>query len=118
MLGVPADLVISSAFVLSGLIAGVCALFWIGRTASVTPTIGLGPLIIAFIATVIGGMRSLVGAAVGGFAYGLIFSLIGVLLPQVLLDYREAFMFLIVLLILVFRPEGLVRSKHAEERVG
>jgi branched-chain amino acid transport system permease protein len=118
MLGVPADLVISSAFVLSGLIAGVCSLFWIGRTASVTPTIGLGPLIIAFIATVIGGMSSLTGAAVGGFAYGLIFSLIGVLLPQVLLDYREAFMFLIVLLILVFRPEGLVRVKHAEERVG
>ena len=118
MLGVPADLVISSAFVLSGLIAGVCSLFWIGRTASVTPTIGLGPLIIAFIATVIGGMSSLTGAAVGGFAYGLIFSLIGVLLPQGLLDYREAFMFLIVLLILVFRPEGLVRTKHAEERIG
>jgi branched-chain amino acid transport system permease protein len=118
MLGVPADLVISSAFVLSGLIAGVVALFWIGRTASVTPTIGLGPLLIAFISTVIGGMRSLLGAAVGGFAYGLIFSFIGVSLPQVLLDYREAFMFLIVLLILVFRPEGLVRTKHAQERVG
>jgi branched-chain amino acid transport system permease protein len=118
MLGVPANLVISSAFVLSGLIAGVVSLFWIGRTASVTPTIGIGPLIIAFIATVIGGMRSLVGAAVGGFAYGLIFSLIGVLLPQVLLDYREAFMFLIVLLILLFRPEGLVRTRHAEERIG
>jgi branched-chain amino acid transport system permease protein len=118
MLGVPADLVISSAFVLSGLIAGVCSVFWIGRTASVTPSIGLGPLIIAFIATVIGGMQSLTGAAVGGFAYGLIFSFIGVLLPQVLLDYREAFMFLIVLLILLFRPEGLVRAKHAQERVG
>ncbi len=118
MLGVPADLVISSAFALSGLIAGVCALFWIGRTASVTPTIGLGPLLIAFIATVIGGMRSLVGAAVGGFAYGLIFSFIGVLLPQGLLDYREAFMFLIVIIILIFRPEGLIRAKYAQERVG
>jgi branched-chain amino acid transport system permease protein len=118
MLGVPADLVISSAFILSGMIAGVCALFWIGRTASVTPTIGLGPLLIAFIATVIGGMSSLLGAAVGGFAYGLIFTMIGVLLPQVLLDYREAFMFLIVMLILIFRPEGLVRAKHTQERVG
>lgn len=118
MLGVPADLVISSAFVISGVIAGVCSIFWIGRTASVTPTIGLGPLLIAFIATVIGGMRSLVGAAVGGFAYGLIFSFLGVLLPQTLLDYREAFMFLIVILILVFRPEGLIRARHAEERVG
>jgi len=118
MLGVPANLVISSAFVLSGAIAGVVSLFWIGRTASVTPTIGLGPLLIAFVATVIGGMRSLVGAVVGGFVYGMIFSFIGVLLPQTLLDYREAFMFLIVILILVLRPEGLVRVKYAQERVG
>lgn len=118
MLGVPANLVISSAFVISGAIAGVASLFWIGRTASVTPSIGLGPLLIAFIATVIGGMRSLVGAVVGGFVYGLVFSFIGVLLPQTMLDYREAFMFLIVILILVLRPEGLVRVKHAQERVG
>ena len=118
MLGVPANLVISSAFVLSGAIAGVVSLFWIGRTASVTPTIGLGPLLIAFVATVIGGMRSLVGAVVGGFVYGMIFSFIGVLLPQTLLDYREAFMFLIVILILLLRPEGLVRVKYAQERVG
>jgi len=118
MLGVPANLVISSAFVLSGAIAGVVSLFWIGRTASVTPTIGLGPLLIAFVATVIGGMRSLVGAVVGGFVYGMIFIFIGVLLPQTLLDYREAFMFLIVILILLLRPEGLVRVKYAQERVG
>jgi branched-chain amino acid transport system permease protein len=118
MLGVPANLVISSAFIISGLIAGVVSLFWIGRTASVTPGIGLGPLLIAFVATVIGGMRSLLGAVVGGFAYGLIFSFIGVLLPQALLDYREAFMFLIVILILLLRPEGLVRARYAEERVG
>ena len=118
MLGVPANLVISSAFVLSGAIAGVVSLFWIGRTASVTPTIGLGPLLIAFVATVIGGMRSLVGAVVGGFVYGMIFIFIGVLLPQTLLNYREAFMFLIVILILLLRPEGLVRVKYAQERVG
>jgi branched-subunit amino acid ABC-type transport system permease component len=34
------------------------------------------------------------------------------------LDYREAFMFLIVILILLLRPEGLVRVKYAQERVG
>ncbi|MDD5467547.1 MAG: branched-chain amino acid ABC transporter permease [Anaerolineales bacterium] len=118
MLGVPANLVISYAFIISGAIAGVVSLFWIGRTASVTPTIGLGPLLIAFVATVIGGMRRLEGAVVGGFVYGLLFSFIGVLLPQTLLDYREAFMFMIVILILLWRPEGLLRAKYAQERVG
>lgn len=118
MLGIPANLVISSAFVISGAIAGVVSLFWVGRTASVTPSIGQGPLLIAFIATVVGGISSLEGAVVGGFVYGILFSFIGVLLPQTLLDYREAFMFLIVILILLWRPEGLIHVKYAEERVG
>lgn len=118
MLGVPANLVISVAFVISGLVAGVVSLFWIGRTASVTPGIGLAPLLIAFVATVIGGMRSLAGAVVGGYVYGILFSLISLFLPQDLLDFREAFMFLIVILILLFRPEGLIRTTYSQERVG
>lgn len=118
LMGVPANVVISTAFVLSGLLAGIVGLFWVGRTASVTPTIGGGPLLIAFVATVIGGMNSLVGAVVGGYIYGLIFSFLGVMLPQTLLDYREAFMFLVVILILLFRPEGLIRGAGTGERVG
>jgi branched-chain amino acid transport system permease protein len=118
MLGVPANLVISVAFSVSGLLAGVVALFWVGRTASVTPTIGAAPLLVAFVATVIGGMRSLVGAVVGGYVYGILFSLIGVLLPQGMLEFREAFMFIIVILILLFRPEGLVRGAYSSKRVG
>ena len=118
MLGVPANLVISVAFAISGLLAGVVALFWVGRTASVTPTIGAAPLLVAFVATVIGGMRSLLGAVVGGYIYGILFSLIGVLLPQVLLEFREAFMFVIVILILLFRPEGLIRGANSSRRVG
>ncbi|MCX8062640.1 MAG: branched-chain amino acid ABC transporter permease [Anaerolineales bacterium] len=118
LMGVPANVVISSAFVISGLLAGIVGLFWVGRTASVTPTIGGGPLLIAFVATVIGGMNSLVGAVVGGYIYGVIFSFLGVMLPQTLLDYREAFMFLVVILILLFRPEGLIRGAGTGERVG
>lgn len=117
MLGVPANLVISVAFAISGLLAGVVGLFWVGRTASVTPTIGAAPLLVAFVATVIGGMRSLLGAVVGGYIYGIVFSLIGVLLPQGLLEFREAFMFLIVILILLFRPEGLIRGANSSRRV-
>ncbi len=117
MLGVPANLVISAAFAISGLLAGIVALFWVGRTASVTPTIGAAPLLVAFVATVIGGLRSLEGAVVGGYVYGIVFSLIGVLLPQGLLEFREAFMFIIVILIILFRPEGLVRGAGRNRRV-
>jgi branched-chain amino acid transport system permease protein len=117
MLGVPANLVISAAFAISGLLAGIVALFWVGRTASVTPTIGAAPLLVAFVATVIGGLKSLEGAVVGGYVYGIVFSLIGVLLPQGLLEFREAFMFIIVILIILFRPEGLVRGSGQARRL-
>jgi branched-chain amino acid transport system permease protein len=118
LLGVPANLVISAAFAISGLLAGVVALFWVGRTASVTPTIGAAPLLVAFVATVIGGMRSLAGAVVGGYIYGIVFSMIGILLPPGMMEFREAFMFIVVILILLFRPEGLVRGTYSTKRVG
>jgi branched-chain amino acid transport system permease protein len=118
LLGVPANLVISAAFIISGLFAGVVAIFWTGRTASVTPTIGAAPLLVAFVACVIGGMTNLTGAVVGGYLYGIIYSLLSLWLPQYLLDYREAFMFLIVILILLFRPTGLIRGHTTSERIG
>ena len=118
MLGVPANTVISAAFAISGIMAGIVSIFWIGRSASVTPTLGAPPLLVAFVATVIGGMRSLTGAVVGGFVYAALISLLGVLLPPELLEFREAFMFAFVIIILLFRPEGLIRSRTSVERVG
>jgi branched-chain amino acid transport system permease protein len=118
LLGVPANLVISVAFIISGFFAGVVALFWTGRTASVIPTIGSAPLLVAFVACVIGGMTNLLGAVVGGYLYGLVYSLLSLWLPQSLLDYREAFMFMIVILILLFRPSGLIKGGASPERVG
>jgi branched-chain amino acid transport system permease protein len=118
MLGVPANTVISTAFAISGIMAGIVSIFMMARSASVTPTIGAAPLLVAFVATVIGGMRSLTGAVVGGFLYAILISLLGIFLPPDLLEFREAFMFAIVIVILLFRPEGLIRSKTSVERVG
>lgn len=118
MLGVPANTVISTAFAISGIMAGIVSIFWIARSASVTPTIGAPPLLVAFVACVIGGMRSLTGAVVGGFVYAILISLLGVILPPGMVEFREAFMFIIVIIILLFRPEGLIRSRTSVERVG
>jgi branched-chain amino acid transport system permease protein len=118
LMGVPANLMISIAFLISGLLAGVVSIFWIGRSASVDPLTGAAPLLIAFIATVMGGMYSLVGAVVGGFVYGLLFNALSIVLPASLINYRDAFMFVIVILFLLFRPEGLIRGNYTEERVG
>jgi len=118
LMGVPANLVISVAFIISGFLAGVVSIFWVGRSASVDPLIGFAPLLIAFIATVIGGMHSLQGAVVGGFVYGLLFNVLSIMLPASMINYRDAFMFAIVILFLLLRPEGLIRGGYTEERVG
>ncbi len=116
MLGVPANLVISAAFALSGLLAGVVALFWLGRIGTVVPGVGLEPLLVAFIATVIGGMRSLEGAVLGGFLLALIDTSLNYALPQDLLKFRDAFTFSAVILILLWRPQGLLRGPASGQR--
>jgi len=118
LMGVPANVVISAAFVMSGLLAGVASIFWVSRSASVDPLSGAAPLLIAFIAVVMGGMHSTVGAVVGGYVYGLIFNLLSITLPASMISYRDAFMFALVVLFLLFRPEGIVKRGYTEERVG
>ncbi|MCK6628283.1 MAG: branched-chain amino acid ABC transporter permease [Anaerolineae bacterium] len=117
LLGVRANGVIATAFAISGCLAGVVSLFWIGRIGSVTPTIGLTPILIAFIATVIGGMESLTGAVVGGYLLGFLTVGLQLLLPQELLDFRQAFIFGIVILMLLFRPQGLIQAGASREKV-
>jgi branched-chain amino acid transport system permease protein len=110
MLGVPANLIISTAFAISGFFAGTVSIFWLGRIGSVVPGIGLEPLLVAFIATVIGGMRSLSGAVIGGYLLAVIDTSLNNFLPQNLLEFRDAFTFSLVIIILLLRPEGLIRG--------
>ena len=116
MVGIPANMIISLAFAISGLFAGVVAILWLGRIGSVVPGIGLEPLLVAFIATVIGGMRSLLGAVVGGYLLALIDVSFNYGLSQNLLHFRDAFTFTLVILILLFRPSGLIKGKEAGQR--
>jgi branched-chain amino acid transport system permease protein len=117
LVGIRANQVIATAFAISGFLAGVVALFWIGRLGSVGPFVGSTPVLIAFVAAVVGGMESLTGAVIGGYLLGALTVGLQLVLPQSLLDYRQAFVFAIVLLVLLFRPQGLVRGPAVTERV-
>jgi branched-chain amino acid transport system permease protein len=118
LMGVPANLVISVAFIISGFLAGVVAIFWSARTGSVEPLMGSSPLLIGFIAVVIGGMHSLPGAVLGGYVYAFIANVLSLTLPTSVLSYRDAVMFVIVIAFLVLKPEGIMRGNYQEERVG
>ena len=117
LLGVRANTVIATAFAISGLLAGAAALLLEAQTATLTPTMGLNPVIIAFVATVIGGMASLPGAVLGGFTLGCLTVALQAALPLEFRAYRDAFAFGAVIAILVFRPQGLIVARTARTRV-
>ena len=117
LLGVRANFVISLAFAISGLLAAVISLLFVAQTGVASIRMGVPLMLFAFIATVIGGMGSLVGAVVGGFVVGIMSVLLQVFLPVDLRSFRDAFVFFAVILILLFRPEGLVQVKAAKERI-
>jgi branched-chain amino acid transport system permease protein len=117
LLGIRANVVIATAFAISGCLAGVVSLFWVGRSGSVIPQIGLTPVLIAFVASVIGGMGSLAGAVVGGYLLGFVTIALNTMLPQDLLEFRQAFVFAIVILVLLFRPQGLISGAYSAERI-
>lgn len=114
LLGVRANLMVVAAFGVSGLLAGTAGLLWLARTANVSPTAGFTPVLIAFVAAVIGGLGNLSGAVLGGFILGGLTVGLQAVLPADTLAFRDAFAFGIVILILLFRPQGLLAPRKAE----
>jgi branched-chain amino acid transport system permease protein len=108
LVGVRANWVISAAFAITGVIAGIVALLYLFRTGAVAPDIGQGPLFIAFVGGVIGGLGSLSGAALGGFVLGVVINILNASLPFKLHSYALLFAFVAVIAIVVFQPEGLI----------
>jgi branched-chain amino acid transport system permease protein len=117
LLGIRANLVIAIAFALSGVLAAAVAVLYVAQTGVAGPTVGLHLALVGFVATVVGGMGSLVGAALGGLAVGVVTVLLQVALPPELRPFREAFVYGAVILVLVLRPQGLFRSALSRERV-
>jgi branched-chain amino acid transport system permease protein len=116
-LGVRADRVIAFAFALSGILAAIVSLLFATQTGSLSYNMGVPIALFAFVAAVIGGLGSLTGSVLGGFAIGVTIALLQAVLPLPLRPFREAFAFGLILLVLIVRPSGLIRSSALVERV-
>jgi branched-chain amino acid transport system permease protein len=116
-LGVRANRVIATAFGISAALAGIVACLFVAQTGIVQPRMGLQLVIIAFVGTVIGGLGNLTGAAIGGFLVGAGTILLQAVLPPDLRVFREAFVFVAVTLVLLFRPQGLFPARALRERI-
>jgi branched-chain amino acid transport system permease protein len=116
-LGIRANFVIRLAFALSGVLAAIVALLYVSQTGVLVPTLGVPLILFGLVATVIGGMGSLLGAVLGGFVVGFVMTFLNAYLPDSLRVFRDAFAFGVVILILLLRPSGLIPTKSQFERV-
>jgi branched-chain amino acid transport system permease protein len=116
-LGVRANRVIMASFAISGVLAGAAAYLIVAQTGSVYPSMGLSAVLVAFVATVLGGLGSLTGAVVGGMALAFVTVALDAYLPADLRGYRDAFAYAVVIAVLVWRPQGLIVPRSARVRV-
>ncbi len=115
LVGIRANAVISATFAIAGVLAGVAAFVLVVQSGSSFATMGLTPVIIAFVATMMGGLGSLRGALLGAAILGVITVGFDQILSEELRPARDAFVYGAVLLVLLIRPAGLIPA--SKERV-
>ena len=111
LVGIKSNRVISSAFVISGVIAAIVAMLFFSSRTNVSWSSGQSVVLIAFVGAVIGGLGSLPGAALGGFLLGFVYTMLNALLPLELRVFADAFLYAIVIVVLLVRPAGLIAAK-------
>ena len=116
LLGVRANTVITAAFAISAALAAVAGFLLVAQGGTVTATMGSTPVLIAFVATIIGGLGSLKGAVYGGYFLGIVTVVLQVALPLTLRPYRDAFVYLAVIGVLLLRPQGIIVLRTSLQR--
>lgn len=138
LVGININRVIATAFAISSALAAIAGLLYAGQAGQINPFMGFSPVLKAFIAAVIGGFGSLPGAVLGGYLLGglevLLTALPGIgdilppgmvppavqqflqtWLPSSLSSWRDAFVFIILIVFLIFRPNGILGGRQREE---
>lgn len=113
LMGVNINRIISFTFGLGSALAGAGGILYAMNYASIDPLMGVQTGLKAFIAAVFGGIGNLPGAALGGVLLGLLETLAGGI--PALSPYRDGIAFAILILILLFRPAGLLGKLQPEK---
>lgn len=117
LVGVRANRVVAWAFVITGVLAAVGSVMLLARTGVVTPDIGTTPVLVAFVAIIIGGLGSLSAAVAGAFLLAAIQVLLQTYLPPGMASFSNALAYSLIIVVLVVRPHGLFVFDKSGQRV-
>ena len=126
LMGIRINTVISVTFIIGTFLAAVGSLLFFTNYPGIVPTSGGMPGLKAFVAAVFGGIGSVPGAVVGAFVIGICESLVKgldtILLTQGLIaeqldfsTFSDAVTFVILIVVLVFKPTGLFGEKQTDK---
>jgi branched-chain amino acid transport system permease protein len=107
LMGVDADRIITIVFALGSALAAVGGIFYSISYPSIDPLMGVIVGLKAFAAAVLGGIGSVPGAVIGGVLLGVTEIFVVALFPE-LGGYKDAFAFFFLILVLLFRPTGIM----------
>lgn len=115
LMGIDANRIISIIFGLGSALAAVGGVFWALNYPAVEPMMGVLIGLKAFAAAVVGGIGSVVGAVLGGFIIGFTEVVVIAFYPE-LSGYKDAFAFVFLILVLLFRPTGILGQDFEKSR--
>ena len=112
LVGVNNDVVISFTFGLGSALAGAGGILYALNYPSIDPLMGVMPGLKAFVAAVLGGIGNIPGAALGGLLLGTVETFVN---GSQWSTYKDAIAFAILIIILLFRPAGLLGKVSVEK---
>ncbi|MEA4970254.1 MAG: branched-chain amino acid ABC transporter permease [Candidatus Pelethousia sp.] len=112
LMGIKINNVISMSFVIGSALAAIGSILYFTDRMSVTPFSGALPGLKCFVAAVLGGIGSIPGAVVGGFFIGISETFLVALGYS---TFSDAFTFLLLIIMLLFRPTGLFGEKITDK---
>ncbi|PNY83138.1 branched-chain amino acid ABC transporter permease [Deinococcus koreensis] len=126
LMGIDSNRMISATFLIGGALGGISGVLFGMKFGTVNAYSGFDPGIVAFTAAVLGGIGSIPGAVLGGLLLGVIQNLIGVTnilgsvvgsanLEAIDASYQRIGAFIVLVLILIFKPTGLLGKSNVEK---
>ena len=112
LMGVNTNVIVSFTFALGSALAAAAGILFAINYPSIDPLMGIMPGLKAFVAAVLGGIGNLPGAALGGMIIGITETLVSGYISS---TYRDAIAFAVLILILMFKPSGLLGKKEVDK---
>lgn len=115
LMAIDVNRIVSITFAIGSALAAVGGILWALKYPRLEPLMGIMPGLKCFIAAVIGGIGSIAGAVLGGLLLGVIELMTVAFMPE-LTGYKDAFAFVLLIVVLLVKPTGLL-GKNLGEKV-